>query len=98
MLIEFEGEVWRWNARRDADWFFVSVPLELSEAVRETQTYRRGFGGVRVEATIGGSVWRTSIFPQSDGAYVLPLKRTVREAEGFGLDDVVAVRLAVIDA
>lgn len=98
MLLEFEGEVWRWSARQDADWFFVSVPVELSADVREVQTFRRGFGGVRVEATIGGSVWRTSMFPQSDGAYVLPLKRAVRVAEEFGLGDVVAVRLAVIDA
>ena len=66
--------------------------------MRETQTYRRGFGGVRVEATIGTSTWRTSVFPQSDGAYVLPLKRAVRDREGIEPDAVVLVGLAVLDA
>lgn len=98
MIVEFEGDVFRWAARLDSDWYFVALPLDLSEAVRETQTYRRGFGGVRVEATIGTSTWRTSVFPQSDGAYVLPLKRAVRDREGIEPDAVVLVGLAVLDA
>lgn len=98
MIVEFEGEVFRWAARLDSDWYFVALPLDLSEAVRETQTFRRGFGGVRVEATIGTSRWRTSVFPQSDGAYVLPLKRAVRDREGIGPGAIVAVGLSVVDA
>lgn len=98
VIVEFEGEVFRWAARLDSDWYFVALPLDLSEAVRETQTYRRGFGGVRVEATIGTSTWRTSVFPQSDGAYVLPLKRAVRDREGIDPDGIVMVGLSVIDA
>ena len=98
VIVEFEGEVFRWAARLDSDWYFVALPLDLSEAVRETQTYRRGFGGVRVEATIGTSTWRTSVFPQSDGAYVLPLKRAVRDREGIEPDGIVMVQLSVIDA
>ena len=97
MDVEFEGEVFRWAARQDADWYFVAVPADLSHEIREMQTFRRGFGGVRVEAGIGGSTWRTSIFPQADGRYVLPLKRAVREAESLAFDDVVAVRLSVLD-
>ncbi|MDI9892891.1 MULTISPECIES: DUF1905 domain-containing protein [unclassified Microbacterium] len=98
MIVEFEGEVFRWAARLDSDWYFAALPLDLSAAVRETQTYRRGFGGVRVEATIGTSTWRTSVFPQSDGAYVLPLKRAVRDREGIEPDAIVLVRLSVLDA
>lgn len=98
MIVEFEGEVFRWAARLDSDWYFVALPLELSEAVRETQTFRRGFGGVRVEATIGSSTWRTSVFPQSTGEYVLPLKRAVRDREGIVPDGVVVVQLSVLDA
>ena len=98
MIVEFEGEVFRGAARLDSDWYFVALPLDLSEAVRETQTYRRGFGGVRVEASIGTSTWRTSVFPQSDGAYVLPLKRAVRDREGIEPDGIVLVHLSVLDA
>jgi hypothetical protein len=98
VIVEFGGEVFRWEARLDSDWYFVALPLDLSDAIRETQTYRRGFGGVRVEATIGASTWRTSVFPQSDGAYVLPLKRAVREREGIAPTAIVLVELSVLDA
>jgi len=96
MIVQFEGDVYRWEARADSDWYFVALPPELSDDIRETQTFRRGFGGVRVEVTIGGSVWRTSIFPQADGVYVLPLKRAVRDAEGIVPGGVVRASLAVI--
>lgn len=98
MRIRFEGEVFRWEARSDSDWYFVALPPALSDDIRETQTYRRGFGGVRVEATIGSSTWRTSIFPQAGGVYVLPLKRAVRDAERIAPDGVAEVDLFVIDA
>ncbi|KTR96738.1 hypothetical protein NS220_00700 [Microbacterium testaceum] len=98
MIVRFEGEVYRWEARTDSDWYFVALPADLSDEIREIQTYRRGFGGVRVEATIGGSTWRTSIFPQTGGFFVLPLKRAVREAEGIAPDGVVLVDLLVLDA
>ncbi|WZH36792.1 MAG: DUF1905 domain-containing protein [Microbacterium enclense] len=98
MIVRFEGDVFRWAARSDSDWYFVALPPELSDDIRETQTYRRGFGGVRVDATIGTSTWRTSIFPQAGGVYVLPLKRAVRDAEGIVPGAIVQVDLLVLDA
>ena len=98
MIVRFGGDVFRWEARNDSDWYFVALPPELSDDIRETQTYRRGFGGVRVEATIGGSTWRTSIFPQAGGVYVLPLKRAVRDSEGIDPGATIDVDLVVLDA
>lgn len=98
MIVRFDGDVFRWEARSDSDWYFVALPPELSADIRETQTYRRGFGGVRVEATIGGSSWRTSIFPQAGSVYVLPLKRAVRDAEGIDPGASIVVDLVVLDA
>ncbi|MGV9192780.1 DUF1905 domain-containing protein [Microbacterium sp. MC2] len=97
MIVEFEGTVFLWDARTEA-MFLVAVPAELSADIREIPRIPRGFGSVRVGAQIGGSRWRTSIFPDARlGEYVLPLKRAVREAEGFGEGDVVAVRLEILD-
>ncbi|WP_144781977.1 DUF1905 domain-containing protein [Microbacterium sp. BH-3-3-3] len=98
MRVRFEGDVYRWEARSDSDWYFVALPPDLSAEIRETQTIRRGFGGVRVDATIGGSTFRTSIFPQTGGVYVLPLKRAVRDAEGIDPGAIVCVDLFVLDA
>ena len=70
MIIEFDGEIFRWDAREDAAWFFTAVPPELSEEIREIPRPYRGFGSVRVRARIGGSEWSTSIFPDStNGSY-----------------------------
>ncbi|MDL9981545.1 DUF1905 domain-containing protein [Microbacterium candidum] len=98
MLIEFEGEVWRWSARTDS-WFFTALPPELSADIREIPRPHRGFGSVRVHARIGGSSWTTSIFPDSSReAYVLPLKKSVRDAESLGDGDIAVVSLEVLDA
>lgn len=98
MIVQFEGDVFRWEARSDSDWYFVALPPGLSDDIRETQTLRRGFGGVRVDAVIGATAFRTSIFPQAGGVYVLPLKRAVREAEGIDPGATVTVELVVLDA
>ncbi len=97
MIIEFEGDVFRWDAREDSAWFFTSVPVELSEDIREIPRPYRGFGSVRVRARIGGSEWTTSIFPSSDGSYVLPLKKAVRDAESLVEGGLVVVRIDVLD-
>ena len=98
MIVEFEGDVFRWDARADSSWFFTALPPELSVDIREIPRPYRGFGSVRVRARIGGSEWSTSIFPDSErGAYVLPLKRAVRDAEGLVDGGPVVVRLEVLD-
>ncbi|WP_448257625.1 DUF1905 domain-containing protein [Microbacterium aurum] len=98
MDIEFEGEIFRWTSR-EQDWFFVALPPELSADIREIPRPRRGFGAVRVDVLIGLTRWRTSIFPDAQrGAYILPLNRAVRDAEGIGGEGLVLVRLEVLDA
>lgn len=98
MIIEFTAEVFRWDARDDASWYFISVPPELSEDIREIPRPHRGFGAVKVRAMVGGSAWSTSIFPdKTSGSYVLPLKKAVRDAEHLGEGDHATVRLDVID-
>ena len=98
MIVEFDGEVFTWDARRSDTWFFTSLPADLSDQIREIPRPYRGFGSVRVLARIGGSEWRTSIFPDSSaGAYVLPLKKAVRDAESLVDGGPVSVRLEVLD-
>jgi hypothetical protein len=98
VLIEFESDVFRWDARDDSAWFFAAVPPELSEDIREIPRPYRGFGSVRVRARIGGSEWATSIFPDSkSGSYVLPLKKRVRDAESIDEGSLVVVRIEVLD-
>ena len=97
MRYVFEAALWVWDARREDTWVFVSVPAEASEEIRElTGGARRGFGSLRVKVTVGGSAWRTSIFPGSDG-YVLPMKRAIRRAEGLDVGDTATVAIELAD-
>ena len=96
--VVFDAQLWLWDARRTQSWTFVSLPASQSEKIRDLAGgLRRGFGSVRVRATIGGSTWTTSIFPASQGEYVLPVKRPVRVAEGLDVGDVAAVTVELID-
>jgi len=96
VIVTFDGDIFRWDARTDS-WFFTALPADLSEQIREIPRPHRGFGSVRVIARIGGTTWRTSIFPDSSGAFVLPLKRAVRQAEHLVDGGPVSVRLEVLD-
>ena len=92
----FEAELWRWSAQDG--WFFVTLAEDASALVRERPRPPRGFGSVRVRATLGATTWTTSVFPDSaSGRYVLPVKRAVRDAEGVGEGDPVAVTLALLE-
>lgn len=93
MQLVFSGEVWHWKG--PAPWFFVSVPdpeCAALESASALVTY--GWGMIPVRARISGTEWTTSLWPK-DGLYVVPLKATVRRAEGIALGDTVAVELTV---
>ena len=97
MSYAFEAPLWLWEARRTDAWTFVSLPTAVADEVLDLVGDRaRGFGSVRVEVTVGGTVWRTSIFPSSD-TYVLPVKKAVRRAESLEVGDTVRVRLTLVD-
>lgn len=99
MIVEFEAELWVWDARRTDTWTFVRLPADASEDIRElTGGGGRGFGSVRVRVELGGSAWTTSVFPdRASGCYVLPVKRAVRTAEGLEPGDVAKVSVELID-
>ena len=96
----FDAELFRWDARTDADVALVSVPLEASEEIRDLVGggTPRGFGAVRVEVRVGLSTWRTSVFPDAGrGVYVLPVKRAVRRAHDWELGGTATVHLRVLE-
>ena len=57
---------------------------------------KRGWGSIKVRATVGDTSWETSIFPakEMDG-WLLPVKAAVRIAEGLVAGDLVTVVVEV---
>ena len=85
-----------WNGE-SASWHFIDVPPADATEIRvHSLTSRGGFGSVKVEATIGDVVWRTSVFPQKSGGYFLPVKKEMRCKTGIAAGDEVRVELELL--
>lgn len=93
----FSGKVWRWQSETATAWHFVTLPVELSEDIKVfTKHLTRGFRSVKVTVRIGETVWKTSLFPSKDrGAYLLPIKKSVRTAENLDVDSLAAIHLTI---
>jgi hypothetical protein len=78
-------------------WHFVTIPAEVSEQIREGfGDMKRGWGSLPVEATVGSTTWKTSIFPDKEsGAYLLPLKADIRKKEKIAEGDEVSILLQI---
>ena len=93
--MEFEASLWEHDSV--GAWCFVTVPAELSDDLLMGAGPPTAFGSIRVEVGVGGSVWRTSVFPDKrSGCYVLPVRKAVRRAEDLEVGDPVRVRLEVV--
>ena len=81
-------------------WHFITLQQDKSEEINffseNRQGKRRGWGAVRVQVTIGNTVWETSIFPHAKvDAYILPIKMGVRKKEKITAEDIVKVTLKI---
>ena len=96
-MIRVTAPLWLWSEGQGS-WHFLTVPPEQSVEIRAHSfgSSRRGFGSVRVEATINGVSWRTSVFPEKSGGYILPVKADVRRRAGIYAGDEVTVELELL--
>ncbi len=95
-----EGVLWRWkSAKSDAPaaWFFVTISGAAADTLTRSTGVRGGFASIRVEARVGATIWRTSVFPSKNPpGFLLPIKAAVRRAEGICEGDVVRVVLTQV--
>lgn len=83
--------LWIWRvkdgARANAAWYLLTIDGAAGEgisayAAARGLTRRGGFASLRVTATIGATIWQTSLFPSRDPpGWLLPVKANVRKAE-----------------
>lgn len=94
----FIGKCWLWQGK--GAWHFITLPQDKSEEIKFFNDNhfgkRRGWGSVRVSVNIGGTLWDTSIFPESkSGAYILPIKAEVRKKQKIAAGDEIRVSLHI---
>jgi hypothetical protein len=99
MAVAVTAPVWMWNAEKGR-WHFLTIGPDAAVEIRLAAGAlgsRRGFGSVRVQARIGDTAWKTSLFPsRENGGYVLPIKADVRRREGITAGEPVTVEIDVI--
>ena len=99
--ITHTGPLWRWTTpSAPAAWFFVTIDGAAGEALSATALMRRleggsrGFGSLKVSVMIGATTFKTSVFPSKElGGWLLPVKASVRKAEGLTAGDAVELAL-----
>ena len=99
--LDHTGTLWRWSGGNGGTWHFLTVDGAAGEALSGTALMRRmertigGFGSLKVTARIGDTTFRTSLFPSKERGWLLPVKASVRRAEGICEGDEVVVTLEV---
>ena len=95
LTYRLRGKVW---LHGQGSWHLVTLPKGPAKEIRMLLggATGRGWGSVRVSATIGSTTWQTSIFPDKKaGSFLLPVKAEVRKAEGIETGDMVDFVLEV---
>lgn len=93
-MITVTAPLWMWSG---GSWHFITIPADEADEIRAHSLLNRGgFGSVKVEATISEVSWRTSVFPQKSGGYLLPVKKEVRCKADIAAGDEVKVRLKLV--
>ncbi len=91
---KIKGKLFKWQG--EAAWYFIRIDQKTSEKIKDNfGMMARGWGSLPVDATVGKSRWKTSIFPDK-GTYLLPVKAQIRKAEEIGDGDSVNLELEII--
>jgi hypothetical protein len=101
--VAFTAPLLVWSTEKYGDMGYVRIEGDAAEAIAAYELVRRlelgrrrGFGSVKVEVTVGDSRWSTSVFPQKEGGWFLPVKKAICRAEDLGAGDEVGVRLELV--
>lgn len=96
MRFRFEGAVRLWPANEK--FFLLGLPKEISDEIFEiSDGLTNGWGSLKVEARIGETVWRTSIFPDTKlGIFELPLKAEVRKINDLSVGSVASCEIELL--
>lgn len=90
-----EATIWQYPGMEA--WHFVTIPKPIAKQIREDDTKpRKGWGSIKIVATLGKTTWKTSIFPNKHkGGSILPIKAEVRKKEDVGQGDKITFSVCI---
>lgn len=94
--IRISAKLWLYPGE-NGSWHFITVSKKESEAItKKYHAFKKGWGSLPVLVKIGKTAWNTSIFPdRKSSTFLLPVKASVRRAEGIFEGDVVKCALTI---
>lgn len=95
MIFKTISPVWIYDG--PSAWHFATINKEVTKKINGIKIQKRGFGSIRVKATVGKTSWTTSIFPDKEGVYLLPIKKSIRIAENIKSETKIKLTLDIID-
>ncbi len=76
-----------WIYKGGSPWHFVTINEEISKEIKSNLLFKpKGFGSIPVRVKVGKTFWQTSIFPNKDKTYLLPIKKEIRQKENLDID------------
>ncbi len=101
--VTFTAPLLVWRTESYGDIGYVRITGAAADAISGHELMRRlelgrrrGFGSVKVKVELGASRWSTSVFPQKQGGWFLPVKKAICRAEGIEAGNDVEVRLELL--
>ena len=87
------GEIFEW--RGPAPFYFLRISKEISDEIKsQSKGLSYGWGVIPAYGKVGKTDFETALFPK-DGAYLIPLKDSLRQKEGLEPGDIATVFLNV---
>jgi Domain of unknown function (DUF1905) len=87
-----KGKIWRYPG--PAGWFFVTLGKKESNQIKWMEGVKKvGLGYVCVNACIGKTKWKTTLFPTKEGPYLIAIKAPIRKKEKLNEGDSVKISL-----
>jgi len=72
-------------------WTYIPIP---DKKVPQVKT--GGWGSIPVNARVGKTIWKTSLFPMKGKNYFIPIKRSVCEKESLSVGKTMTVFFSVV--
>jgi hypothetical protein len=101
--VHFTAPLLVWQGSAHGGIGYVVIDGEAAETIRGHELMRRlelgrrrGFGSVKVTVRVGGSEWRTSVFPQKSGGWFLPVMQAIQRAHGLATGEPIEVELTLL--
>jgi hypothetical protein len=93
--ITYQFNATLWQHQGSGGWFFVSLPVQLAEEIREhLHHHEQGWGRMPAHARIGNAEWKTAVwYDTRQGTYLLPVKASIRHAESLQAGDALDVEI-----